>query len=630
VSVQEAARAQEVIRALAGAANALRLYPPTSHIPEEAVERFVLISDEETKAHGPLRYIVEPKGFRVADQVWGEDNSQVRTFAESLYAHQSGQILIAPDLGHEETMTFLKCVGADPALTKEHGGLRNVLVQAGVSHLAVIEVTLRSTVDEGLVGTDIVSAPVDEVGEKVVAAAHRWADSSSSGAGVDEVAQAVGSLEEATRELAADRICEALLHLDEKTRVEVMAAARQKDSSGKAMEGMYSVIARMGPAALARLLRLVASMSGEDPRSLVPELELPQEALDMLMSVLEPGAQSEEDRGVPPDPQVDANAAELSAPTAEEEAALRRQIATSSPKLAHARALATATAVAKTHRSEENVRAIAEALPAALQADGYREVHDALAYLATLQGSADLSVEANSARESIADPRFVRRACAAAGTQADPDTVALIVEAAGPAGQEAFMEYWAQAQGPVRERLSAVLPRLGERFVSTAGRLLRTADPRTSLQLVAMLAALGDKRAVPILAQSVDHPDPSVRMAALHALGDLPSDESARVLVEALSSRDGVTRIAAAREIGRGNVIAALPALHKVLERYHLIERDLAFKTEVVGSVRAIGSPTSIDVLRKVATRSFAFGGANRTLKRLAGEALADIESRSR
>jgi HEAT repeat protein len=119
-------------------------------------------------------------------------------------------------------------------------------------------------------------------------------------------------------------------------------------------------------------------------------------------------------------------------------------------------------------------------------------------------------------------------------------------------------------------------------------------------------------------------------MAALHALGDLPSEESARVLVEALSSRDGVTRIAAAREIGRGNVVAALPALHKVLERYHLIERDLAFKTEVVGSVRAIGSPTSIDVLRKVATRSFAFGGANRTLKRLAGEALADIESRSR
>jgi hypothetical protein len=364
--------------------------------------------------------------------------------------------------------------------------------------------------------------------------------------------------------------------------------------------------------------------------SLVPELELPPEALEALMSALDPGEQSEEERGVPPDPKVDANAAELSVTTAEEEAALRRQIATSSPKLAHSRALGTATSVARTHRSEESVRAIGEALPMALQAGGYPEVHDALAYLATLQGSADLSVEANSARESLADPRLVRKACAAAGTKAEPETVAMIVEAAGPAGQQAFIEYWAEAQGPARDRVAAVLPRLGERFVATAGRLLRTADPRTSLQLVSMLAALGDKRAVPILAQSVDHPDPTVRLAALHALADLPSDESGRVLAEALSYRDAVTRTAAAKEIGRGGVNAALPALHRVLERYHLIERDLAFKTEVVGSVKAIGSPTSIDVLRKVATRSFAFGGSNAALKRLAGEALADIESRSR
>jgi hypothetical protein len=167
-------RAEEVVRALAAAAAAVRLYPPTSEIPAQTVARFVQVAEAITSAaKGPVRFVIEPKHFKLGDQVVAEGQTQVTGLAEMLYAHQAGQLIVAPGLTADEAGSFLRCAGSDPSAVREEGGLRTVIVAAGVTHLAIIEVTLRASTEEGLAGIDLTSAPLDTIGPAVLRAAGR-------------------------------------------------------------------------------------------------------------------------------------------------------------------------------------------------------------------------------------------------------------------------------------------------------------------------------------------------------------------------------------------------------------------------------------------------------------------------
>ncbi len=146
---------------------------------------------------------------------------------------------------------------------------------SGVSHLAVIEVSLRASDETGLLGVDLMAAPLDDIAAEVVAAAERW--QKSEGPGHDEMAEAIGRLEVATRELAVQRVAEALMRLDETSRMKVLAFSLKADGNGARMEGMLAIVASMKPAALARLLMLVAAQAPTDPRRVAAALPLPSD-----------------------------------------------------------------------------------------------------------------------------------------------------------------------------------------------------------------------------------------------------------------------------------------------------------------------------------------------------------------
>ncbi|HEX9094047.1 MAG TPA: hypothetical protein VF902_08690, partial [Coriobacteriia bacterium] len=300
MNAQAHVRAEEVVRALAAAAAAVRLYPPTSEIPAQAVARFVAVAAQVSGALGSVRFGVEPKAFKWGDDVIGESQAQVASLAEALYAHQVGQLIVAPGSDEAETTAFLRCIASDPAATREEGGLRAVMVAAGVSHIAVIELSLRASTEEGLAGLDLTSAPIDVIGPAVVKATADWARSAADGDGRDELAGAIGGLEAATRGMATERVAQALLQLDEKTRAAVLAAAVRPDASGKQMDGMLAVIAGMQPATLARLLIMTAGRTGADPSSLMAKLELPPEAARAIALLLRPSPRTESESGIPP------------------------------------------------------------------------------------------------------------------------------------------------------------------------------------------------------------------------------------------------------------------------------------------------------------------------------------------
>ena len=520
-------------------------------------------------------------------------------------------------------MTFLRCVAGDPHDAKDAGGLRAVLKSAGVSHLAVIEVTLRASTEEGLEGLDLTTAPLEEIAPRVVTATHTWQESTAQGEGRDDIAGAIGSLEEAARELVARRLGEALMRLDEETRARAIAAAYATDAGGKPMAGMLDVLARMKPAALARLLKLSAGMAGLPVHELTAGLKLPPEALKALMLLIAPSAQSETARGVPPE----ADAREIASEVAEEnEGESARPRASDRPQLRGARggqgshhdgADRDATGTPRTRSARSATRSRRPCARARTPRCARRSRTSPRSPVT----SRCLSLPRGRASPWLT-PTCSHACISSLSTGADPDLVAAILSAAGPVGAESFIGFYLGADAMLRPRLQQVLRAMGDVVTAAASRRIRGADSKTAKELIGVLVSIGDKRAVPVLRQAMEHLDFDVRRACLAALADMGGNEAERLLVEALNHWDPETRRVAAHEIGRARATSAIPAMLKILQGYYLFERNYGLKKELIESLEALGSPAAVPTLRRMAGRRFVLGRKNRELQFLARRAL--------
>ncbi len=622
----EVMRAEEVVRGISAVANAVRLYPATSPLRAQAVQRFLSVATEAVDDGPPMQLIVEPAGFKWGDTLLAEGQGNVVAFAESLYAHQAGKLIVAPGLTSEEVVAFFAAVATDTHEVKDAGGLRAVLKEHGVSRLAVVEVTLRATTDESLSGLDLTAAPLDEIAAPVAAAAVAWEESAGSGPGKDGVAEAIGALEEAARELATQRIAEALMRLDEATRVRALAAAYKTDATGTPMQGMLDALARMKPAALARLLALAANATGISAGELLCGLRLPPEALRAVTLLLRPSPQAESARGVPEHADAGAIAREVSAENEAESSDLERQIGRSPRRFAAGKALGTTVEIASRRKTEDAVHAIGDALPPALRAGALAEVRAALTFLSSLDREVALSSAAARARQQLADPELLRLCIASLNGGADPDAVAAILSAGGPVAADTFIAVYLGSAESLRPRLHQVLRSMGDVVASAASRRIREADPPTARELIDVLIGIGDKRTVPVLRQALEHLDVGVRRACLEALGRIGGPETERLLVGALNHWDPETRRYAARAIGQARATSAVPAMLKILQGYYLFERNYGLKKEVIEGLEVLGSPTAVPTLRRMAGRRFVIGRKNRELRYLARKALARLE----
>jgi hypothetical protein len=630
MSGQAEVRAEEIVRALAVAAAAARLYPPTSEIPAQTVDRFVLVSDAVTSAtRSPVRFAIEPKSFKLGDQLVGEGQAQVAGLAEMLYAHQIGQLIVAPGVTPEETSSFLGCVGSDPSAVREEGGLRHVMVAAGVTHIAVIELTLRASSEEGLAGLDLTSAPLEVIGPAVLRSAAEWARSAASGQGRDELAEVIGGLESAARELAMERVAQALLQLDEQTRGAVLAAAVRQDASGQAMEGMLSVIANMRPAQLARLLMLAAGRTGGDPKTIMNRLTLPPEAMRALQLLLRPSPRSEAESGVPVSVDAEILAGEA-VESDEDEDALAAAKLTLSADAAAIRALVTTTHILERSPAPESVDAIGEALPGAIAAGAFGAVHSALTHLENLTNRPDLDTAIARARHAIANPDALARGATAISSATVARDAAAVFAAAGVAGSEAVLDAWLNVGDADRGVLEQVARALPEQIVAGAGRRIRSGDPVAVREIVTLLGRLGDRRAVPSLSQALDHDSPEVRSAAIAAMAAVDTEESWAAVVSSLTHPDEATArraLAAIRDAGRRR---AAPAMIAVLQLHSSGTRNHELKREIIEDVRVMGATEALPALKKIAGRAFVWGRKARELRDAARRAVTDLQSEQR
>lgn len=562
------AAVEEGLRALASAAGAVRLYPASSPMREEAIQRAGLAA-ASMAASGPVRLTVDRERFLFESVPVGAGRPAIAALAESLHALQVGQIIIAPGVTTTEVAALLEVLSREAREVRTSGGARAALVAAGAQNLALVEVSLRASDREGLAGVDLVSAPLQEIASHLPAACERWSETALGDAPHDAVAESLSGIEPAMRDLALARIAQSLLLLDEQTRLDLMQAALQRSPSGAPMEGMLAALAKMPPAALARLLRLVADQRGVRPDDLLREIALPPELLREVKALVQPIPASDPVRGIPENVNPAALAAEAETDETDQlvvEALIRE----ATPASTAGRALAASIEVFERKRDAESVQALADAATVALRAGALDSLPEAIALLAEAVGAPDLAESGSAAARAIATE---------------------IVEAAPRLDAEQ------------RGAILRAAARVSEHVAAVAGAELSAGEDRRAIGATQVLLGLGDKRLVGIAARALEHPSSQVRLAAVRALADNGSPEAATALASALRHPDLDTALAAVREITRVRLDDALPTLLRVLADDSPLRRNHELKLEILSSIERMRYRDARETVARLAAR---------------------------
>lgn len=621
-----AMRAEDLLRLLASAAAAVRLYPPSSPLRQQPIERFADAANSVTAARGPIQYRVDRERFIVEETPIGESVPQVAALAENLHALQVGQLIVAPGVAMAEVARFLEILGSDAKQTRARGGARKALLDNEVKNIAVVEVTLRTSTEAGILGLDLTTAPLDDIARELTSAVATWARDASAGEPAeDAVAIAVDRLEPAARDLALQRCAEALLYLDEDIRTRILSAALSTDAGGNRMQGMLDVIAHMPPNALARLLRLTAEHAGREDDAVLGIVEFPPEVAAELAALLRPAAQSEHDRGIPPEADVDGIVQEVATPGDEDFEHIAALVAATTRESAAVRGLTTTLAVAREHQTPEAVRAIAEAVPAAVAAGAYDEVASAADLLASLSSEPELGASVQAARQVLIAPELLRECVRRLVQTPEAPGPRTLLEAVGTAGAEAFLEGYVEASQVQRADLVPAAGLMATSIAPVAGRILRSGDPDAAVAVVDLLGRVHVRRLLPTIAIALDHLDSHVREAAVVAVAEDRWPESSEMLQKALTHWDPGVRRLAAREIGRAGLVEAVPALLRIVGTRTPFERDYELKKEALKSLEALHSPQAEPTLSRLARRKLVFGKKSRELRYLARAALESL-----
>ena len=616
------AQAENLLRLLAAAVNAVRLYPPTSPIRTEAIVNFTREVNAATATFGPMQFHVDRQRFVVAGTAIGEALPQVSALAEALHALQVGQLIIAPGLNEREVARFLDVIGGDAAAVRASGGARAAVLDASVANIALIEVSLRASAEEGVLGLDLTAAPLEDIAMELRATVERWGREEH---GDDLVAESIGRLEPAARDLAMRRCAEALLLLDEATRLQMISSALPGETH-PAMDGMLSVVARMPPAALARLLQLTASAIGRPADDVLGKLELSPQLASEVALLLKPSPQTEAQCGVPPEADVTGIAHEVADTGDEDLARIEMLVRATTGRAAASRGLSTTLQMAGDQPSEEAVKAVGDALRPAIREGSLAELAAAASFLHALAENPALSPAVRGARAVLQERALLEMCAQRLADDPAADAARALLSEAGIQGAEALVSAYLDGTELQRAHLLPVAGGMIEAVAPVAGRLLRSGDADAAAAMLRLLGSIGSRRLNATIASGLEHLDARVREAAVIALADSPGPESAQLLLKALGHWDPQTRRIAAREIGRTGNEELVPALLKIVSEVSLFERNYELKKEVLKSLEALNSPRAVPVLRRLAHRSAVIGKKNRELRYLARRVLESLE----
>ncbi len=193
--VNEEIRAVEsVVRSLTTAAKTLRLYPPSSPIPMQAMAATSEAVVDVLRTRPTLALVVARNGFTFngapLNVAGGSDLANVLT------AHGIAEVDFLPGCSTDELVAFLAVILRDAPDVLAEGGVASALAMAGVANIVVSEVVLTTAVTEMAPGEDVdaflreLAADEQKLAAWLAAAAS--GDPAALSDGLAELARAVG------------------------------------------------------------------------------------------------------------------------------------------------------------------------------------------------------------------------------------------------------------------------------------------------------------------------------------------------------------------------------------------------------------------------------------------------------
>lgn len=130
------------IRGMAAASKSLRLYPPTSPIPKEAVQTALAPLLEFLTTEPSLRLSVVRDGLAAGPQPVGANVPGATELSDVLRHHDVAELEIRPGVNVHELVTFLGALNRRPEEVRSEGGLTALLVGEGVESIRLTRVVL--------------------------------------------------------------------------------------------------------------------------------------------------------------------------------------------------------------------------------------------------------------------------------------------------------------------------------------------------------------------------------------------------------------------------------------------------------------------------------------------------------
>jgi HEAT repeat protein len=149
----------------------------------------------------------------------------------------------------------------------------------------------------------------------------------------------------------------------------------------------------------------------------------------------------------------------------------------------------------------------------------------------------------------------------------------------------------------LRAVLEGVADRLASSNTEEVMRILRSKDSEALTSVVTLCGRLGLHQAVPGLADTVVHPDPTVRLASVQSLAQLGTPAALALIDKAIEDHDRGVRLAAVRVAGGRGYKGALKRVEAAVLGKGLKEMDLTEKMAFFEAYGAIAGPAGLKAL---------------------------------
>lgn len=620
---------EAVVRGIASAGKALKLYPPTSPIPRQSVDSATAALTAFLGAHPVLSLTVARQGFGWCGQELGIGMVGVSDLADALRDHGVAEIDFMPGASSTDLMSFLDMVSKDPKAVREAGGFAALLSAAGIESVRAVDVALTVLDLSALPEDGVDDAFLQELAtdaEKLAAwmAAATAGDPRVFGEGLIEIANSAGA-DGLARMLEA--LATAFMRQTSDSRDVLLGLSFSEGPLREITGGMFGNLADTQLAESladglfgANMLSLSNALTGLPLESRLAEVKAQVQAMlkngghaDKELTFLEHMVEVRRQ----PDPElslVDAEplyrkVAQASAIPAEEVAKLRAET-TGARSAADRAGVSTMLALLDQQRDFDlycrGLNGLAAMVPRLIQ-DGEIDIaHRVLNELTMREARAvqpwpELTDQLRAAISTAVSQHAM--AALLRAVTSDPSTLTAAREIARVAGDAAGPAIIAEAITNQGEGLKAAEDIFGRRVIDLLAAQLPHAQWFQIAPVIARLVSETDPRAQQAVMAAAQRTDEQSRREVAAGLAQGSSPWSARMLAELTTDSSTEVAIAAVRALGKTSAPGVAGHLGLRLERLDIDNKDFLLCREMIEALARTVDPDADRVLERLAGR---------------------------